>query len=359
MPQPPALSPGFLHRLLLRMDPERAHDAVIAALRFSSRSGVGLRQIRRRFLHESSRLEQTVLGLRFANPVGLAAGFDKNAQAAQGLAALGFGFVEVGTVTPRPQGGNPKPRIFRHRGRQSLQNALGFNNDGMDAVWSRVASGRPHAFPLGVNVGKNAATPLDRADGDYEQLFRRFAGCADYFVINISSPNTPGLRDLQSPDRIEALLARARRLTDRAVFVKLSPDLKRSRAVELARSAVGAGAAGVIVSNTTVDYSLIPGVGEFGGLSGGVLRDRSFDMLRALAGELFGKTVLISVGGIDSGDEVYRRLRAGASLVQIYTALVYQGPGLVGSVLARLEELMKRDGFDKLSALVGADLEVG
>lgn len=331
----------------------------LAALRAARISGVGLTWMRRRFRVENrARLGQRLLERDFANPIGLAAGFDKNAEAVEGLAALGFGFLEVGTVTPLAQPGNPKPRIFRHPGHASLQNALGFNNEGMESMAERLEAGAPFSLPVGVNIGKNAATPLERAESDYRQLFRRFADIADYFVVNISSPNTPGLRDLQAPETISGLVALGRELTDRPVLVKLSPDLEAAVAVELGRVATSAGAAGLIVTNTTTDYALIEGAGEFGGLSGRVLRERSFAMLRALAAELFGETLLISVGGIDSADEAYRRLRAGASLVQIYTALVYRGAGLVPLIAAGLLERLDRDDLESIGEAVGKDVRV-
>ncbi len=341
----------------MRLEPERAHAVALGALGLASRSGAVVKALRRRFAPpDSDRLTQHLLGRTFSNPIGLAAGFDKNARAVRGLAALGFGFVELGTVTPRPQSGNPRPRIFRHPELESLQNALGFNNDGMDAVHRRLAAGYPYPFPVGLNIGKNATTRLERAEDDYQSLFRRFSNHTDYFVINVSSPNTPGLRDLQTPARLTALLRWGLELTARPILVKLSPDLELETAVDLGGTAVRAGAAGIIVTNTTTDYRLIPGASERGGLSGRVLRQRSFAMLQALAAELLGSTLLISVGGVDSGEEVYRRLRAGASLVQTYTALVYRGPGLASSALARLLELMDRDGVRSVSELVGADV---
>ncbi len=352
--------PGFWHRQLLRLDAERAHDLAIRAIGLAGRTAAGRGLLRRRFpAGDGGRLSQELFGRTFQNPLGLAAGFDKNARAVRGLAALGFGFVELGTVTPKPQSGNPKPRIFRHPAHESLQNALGFNNEGMEAVYRRVGANYPFPFPIGVNVGKNAVTPLSEARSDYEALFRRFGRVADYLVINISSPNTPGLRDLQAPDQVAALLELGRSLTERPLLVKLSPDLDSKAAVALAGAAVEAGAAGIILTNTTIDYSLIPGVAAPGGLSGRVLARRSFELLEAVAAELFGRTVLISVGGVGSGEEIYRRLRAGASLVQLYTALVYRGPRLVSTALAELGGLMERDGCRRLSDIVGADVTRG
>ncbi len=348
---------GLTHRLLLRLEPERAHGLAMTALRAVSSLGPGRGLLRAAYrTPEGARLEQRLFGRTFPNPVGLAAGFDKNARAIHGFEGLGFGFVEVGTVTPLAQPGNPKPRIFRHPEKESLQNALGFNNDGMGSIHRRVVAGRPYRVPLGVNVGKNAITKLENAESDYEQLFRRFQGSADYFVINISSPNTPGLRDLQTPERIAGLVRLGLDLGAEPVLVKLSPDLEVAEALALVQGAIEAGAAGVIVTNTTTDYDLLPGAARKGGLSGAVLRARSYKMLQALASEFFGHTTLISVGGVDSGDEVYRRVRAGASLVQIYTAMIYRGPRLVCSCLRRLVQRLDADGFETLEEAVGADM---
>jgi len=359
MTRTPRDRPGLLHRLLLHLDPERAHRIALRALGMATATQFGLGVLRRRFGAQAApRLGQDLLGLSFPNPIGLAAGFDKNGEAVSGLAALGFGFLEVGTVTPLAQPGNPKPRIFRHPKDESLQNALGFNNRGMESMASRLDACLPAAVPLGVNIGKNAVTPLEKAESDYRQLFSRFSRLADYFVVNISSPNTPGLRNLQAPETIASLVGLGLELADRPVLVKLSPDLEPAEAVALGKVAAGAGAAGLIVTNTTIDYGLIPEAGEFGGLSGRVLRERSFEMLQALASELFGQTTLISVGGIDSAQEAYRRLRAGASLVQIYTALVYRGAGLVPSMLDGLGELLDRDGFETVGEAVGKDVRV-
>src|SRR5690349_15419310 len=265
-----------------------------------------------RNLVRDPRLHQTLFGRDFPNPVGLAAGFDKDAVAVRAMPALGFGFVEVGTVTPLPQPGNPKPRLFRHPAERSLQNALGFNNGGMAALRRHLEGVYPFSLPLGVNVGKNKATPPERSLDDYETLIRGLHDLCDYLVVNLSSPNTPGLRDLQNEEFVRTLLGLAAGITAKPILVKIAPDLAPIQAVALAGTAVEAGAAGIIATNTTIDYSLIPGAKDFGGLSGRVLREKSFGVFEAVARALFGKTVLISVGGIDSGAEAYRRLRAGA-----------------------------------------------
>lgn len=342
-------------RLLFRLDSESAHGLGIAALR-TLQAVPGLpRALARRNLVDGAPLRQTLFGHEFLNPLGLAAGFDKDAVAVRALPALGFGFVEVGTVTPLPQPGNPKPRMFRHPDCASLQNALGFNNRGLDALRRRLESLYPLPFPLGVNVGKNKATPPGNALDDYEILIRGLHPFCDYLVVNLSSPNTPGLRDLQNETFLRDVFGIAKAITAKPVLIKISPDLDPAQAVALAETAVEAGAAGIIATNTTVDYSLVPGAKDFGGISGQALREKSFQILDALARALFGKTVLISVGGIDSGAEAYRRLRAGASLVQLYTALVYEGPGLPRRINEELLRLMERDGIKEIREMIGAD----
>jgi len=345
----------FLRRLLFRLDAETSHGLGMAALR-TAQAIPGLpAALARRNLVTADALRQTLFGRAFPNPVGLAAGFDKDAVAVRAMPALGFGFVEVGTVTPLPQPGNPRPRLFRHPAARSLQNALGFNNGGMKAMREHLARLYPFALPLGVNLGKNRATPPERALDDYETLIRGLHDLCDYLVVNLSSPNTPGLRDLQNEAFLRALFDVAKGITSKPILVKLAPDLEPAQAVSLSEAAVEAGAAGIIATNTTTDYSLLPGAKDFGGLSGQVLREKSFQILEALAKALFGRTVLISVGGIDSGAEAYRRLRAGASLVQIYTALIYEGPSLPRRINEELLRLMERDGVRGIYEIIGAE----
>lgn len=353
----PRFADSLTRRALFGLDPERAHNLALGALGLCQRVPGACALLGRRFGSESDRLRQHLLGRDFPNPIGLAAGFDKNGAATGALAALGFGFLEIGTVTPRPQPGNPRPRMFRYPEAESLQNALGFNNAGMLEVGGRLYGRYPLDLPLGVNIGKNKATPIECAEEDYELLLGRFADICDYLVINVSSPNTPGLRDLQSGERLAELLARGREMTERPILIKLAPDLDPAAAAALAVETAAAGAGGIVLTNTTTDYSLLEGARPSGGLSGRVLRERSFRMLQAVAAELFGECPLISVGGIDSGAEAYRRLRAGASLAQVYTGLVFGGPGLVGSMLRDLLSLLDRDGFASIGEAVGADLK--
>jgi dihydroorotate dehydrogenase len=355
MPSPP---PGYLllRPLLFRLDPERSHGLAIGALRLAGRVPGMAPWMARRRLVADPRLAQTLFGRVFPNPVGLAAGFDKDAVALAALPALGLGFAEVGTVTPQPQAGNPRPRLLRHPGLESLQNAMGFNNAGMEALRRRLSAVYPLPFPVGVNVGKNKATPAEAALGDYEILVRGLADLCDYLVVNLSSPNTPGLRDLQNEGFVRAVLAMARGVTAKPALVKLSPDLEAGAAADLAEAAVAAGAAGIVATNTTTDYGLVPGAKAFGGLSGAVLRAKSHEVLRAIAERLGGRAVLIAAGGIDSGAEAYRRIRAGASLVQVYTALVYQGPSLARRINEELLALLERDGLGSIDEAVGKDL---
>jgi dihydroorotate dehydrogenase len=363
---------SVLRPLLFRCDPESAHALALAALRLAQALPGATRLIARGYQVADPALRQTLLGREFPNPVGIAAGFDKDAVAVDALAALGFGFVEVGTVTPRPQAGNPRPRLFRHPAEASLQNALGFNNQGEQAMRRRLLGiarrrqrrrrRRPASdlAPLAVNVGKGRDTPPEAALGDYEELLATLGDLADYLVVNLSSPNTPGLRDLQHEPFVRELLGAARAVTRTPVLVKLSPDLEPEAAAELAAAAAAAGAAGIVATNTTTDYALLPAAGAGGGgLSGRVLREKSRRVCGAIARRLHGAgggAVLISAGGIDSGAEAYARLRAGASLVQLYTALVYEGPSLPGRINRELLALLARDGFSHVGQAIGADL---
>ena len=337
------------------MEPETAHDLAIDGLRLAQIARAPIMLLSRSYRSDQSRLGQKIWELEFRNPVGLAAGFDKNGEVLEAMQALGFGFLEIGTVTPMPQRGNPKPRMFRFVAERSLQNCLGFNNEGLERLRRRLAHQERIEIPVGVNIGKNKETPAEKAIDDYARLVAALEDRCDYFVINISSPNTPGLRDLQSKRQVTQLVSGCRERTPKPVLIKLAPDLKITTAVELSTAAVDAGAAGIILTNTTTDYSLIAGAAPIGGLSGQVLRQRSYEMLCAVSSELFGRTVLVSVGGIESGAEVIRRLRAGASLVQIYTGLVYGGPGLIFKVVREIDRQLDEAGANRLEEIIGRD----
>lgn len=340
---------------LFKLQPESAHHLVEYFLRTSNIFPSAFNPwIENHFIQEDC-LSQELFGRTFLNPVGLGAGFDKNATMVRGIQALGFGFTEIGTVTPKPQAGNPKPRMFRHIEEESIQNAMGFNNDGMVQVRKRLSERFPFSTPIGVNIGKNKTTSDENAIDDYTVLIKNFKDLCDYLVINISSPNTPGLRDLQNEKFINELFSQAKALTDKPILLKIAPDMSAEQAVELSTMAVNAGASGIIATNTTIDYTLVKEPKDIGGISGAVLKEKSFKIFEAVSKELFGKTTLISVGGIDSAKEAYRRIKAGASLVQVYSALVYHGPTLIRDINLGLIELLQADGFDSISEAVGAD----
>lgn len=345
-----------LRKFIFKLDPETAHNIVEKSLHFTENFfPIALNPFIEKNFIDDERLNQNIFGKTFYNPVGLAAGFDKNATMVKSMLAFGFGFVEVGTVTPLPQSGNPKPRLFRHIEKESIQNAMGFNNDGMYKISKRVKKIYPFAVPIGVNIGKNKTQkePLK----DYENLIRGFRDICDYMVINISSPNTPGLRDLQNENFIKAIFDMAKSITDKPILLKIAPDMTPSQAVDLTSFAVESGADGIIATNTTIDYSLIKDAKDFGGLSGKVLKEKSFEIFKAVSKELFGKTTLISVGGIDNALEAYKRLKAGASLVQVYSALIFKGPSLVRDINRGILRLMEQDGYKNISDVIGADLK--
>ena len=344
-----------LKKILFRIDPETTHHMTEMAVRSAQTMPFFLPLLKSRYSVSGESLTQTIFGRQFPNPVGLSAGFDKNATMIRGMSALGFGFVEVGTVTPLAQEGNPRPRLFRFPEYESLQNAMGFNNDGMESVLKRMERTFPSSVPVGINIGKNKATPQEEAIKDYQTLINAFKDLCDYLVINISSPNTPQLRDLQNERFIADLFKTARQITSRPILLKIAPDMDNTAAVSLCSTAVEYGASGIIAANTSTDYSLLPGAREFGGISGKVIREKNFAIFDSIAGELYGKTILISVGGIDSGKEAYRRFKAGASLVQIYSAMIFQGPALVGKINKELLELMERDGVKNITDIIGIE----
>jgi len=323
--------------ILFSLDPELAHDISLQALQRLHR------------VLPVSRIEKPVrvMGLDFTNPVGLAAGLDKNADYLDGLGKLGFGFIEVGSVTPRSQPGNPKPRVFRLSRYQSLINRMGFNNSGVDHLLERVGD-RSRDFILGINIGKNLDTPVEQALSDYCLVYEKVYGIADYITINISSPNTPGLRDLQNEAALEELLdgiSQLRtRLEDRHQFhrplvVKLSPDLDHDAVPVIAELLRKYAVDGVIATNTTVSRDGVQGhrlSDQDGGLSGAALRDKSRQLLRDFYRELGDDIPIISVGGIDSVEEAKLRFELGAKLIQLYTGLIYRGPGLVKTIAQSL-----------------------
>ena len=340
---------------LFKLEPENAHHLAEYVLRLPNLCQLPFNSFIQSHFIDDAILHQEIFGRTFYNPVGLGAGFDKNATMVRGIQTLGFGFTEIGTVTPKPQPGNPKPRMFRHIEEKTLQNAMGFNNDGAFKVVQRLKKRSPFSTPVGINIGKNKITPEKEAINDYIHLIKAFNGLGDYFVINISSPNTPGLRDLQNEAFISELFKEAKALTDMPILLKIAPDMSEEDAVALTSLAVEKGADGIIATNTTIDYSLVQHPKEIGGLSGAVLKEKSFKIFEAIAKELYGKTTLISVGGIDTPQEAYRRIKVGANLVQILTGLIYGGPDLVMNINKGLVELLKADGYENITQAIGAD----
>ena len=319
--------------LLFQADPERIHHLTLRALAVAGHHGLGQALCRLASGAPAGRPLE-LMGLRFRNRVGLAAGFDKDGLAIEGWAALGFGFVELGTVTPRPQAGNPKPRLFRLPKDAALVNRMGFNNAGADALASRIIESRPRlpdGFVIGVNIGRNRDGGVD----DYPTVARAVAEVADYIAINVSSPNTPGLRDLEDPERLLELLALVRQAAPSCpLVVKLSPDLTHNRRAEIIRALPGA-ATGVIVSNTTTVRigQRSRSATEEGGLSGAPLRPRllaATGEARRVAGD---RLAIIASGGVDSGSAAAAAIGAGGDLVQLWTGLIYAGPGLIGEVI--------------------------
>ncbi|HWF65118.1 MAG TPA: quinone-dependent dihydroorotate dehydrogenase [Rhizomicrobium sp.] len=358
-------------RLLAALPAETAHETTLGLTRTFA-------PLLPRAPSDDPRLEVKALGLSFPNPVGLAAGFDKDARVSDTMLKLGFGFVECGTVTPRPQTGNPRPRLFRLREDGAVINRMGFNNHGMEEA-ARHLGGRRGRGIVGINIGANKDS-TDRI-ADYRQGFARLALLADYVTVNVSSPNTPGLRGLQNKEELSRLLATltqtrislplarsagggggrnsacdARAGGGYPILLKIAPDLDRHALDDIAQTVVAARIEGVIVSNTTVARPSLKGrhAGESGGLSGTPLFQPSTEILRQMRARLPADIVLIGVGGISCGRDAYEKILAGASLVQLYTAVVYRGPGLVGRIKRELLALLARDGFSSLRAAIGA-----
>ncbi len=329
----------FLHCL----DPERAHGLTLSALQMAQSA---------RLLGSppvvNPILGQTIWGLRFVCPLGMAAGFDKDGKVPHALFSLGFGFVEIGSVTPLAQAGNPKPRVFRVESEGAIINALGFPSEGAEAVKARLGGG--YEGVLGVNLGANKGSK--DFVGDYVAGAKAFAGLADFLVVNISSPNTEGLRDLQGEGALRGLIGGVKRHSKKTpLLVKLSPDMESQEGQKLAHVILEEEADGIIISNTTTAR------GGKGGLSGKPLFEASTKLLRDIAAVTKGAIPLIGVGGVASAEDAYRKIRSGASLVELYTALTYQGPALIGQIHEGLCALLTKDGFANISEAVGVDVK--
>ncbi|MBR8465852.1 quinone-dependent dihydroorotate dehydrogenase [Campylobacter sp. faydin G-140] len=349
-----------LKKIFFKFDPETAHKiAEIGMAGINKIMPGSLSFVANKCVINDAKLQQNILGGIYNNPVGIGGGFDKNATMIPFMTALGFGHLEFGTFTPKPQNGNEKPRLFRLIDEESIQNAMGFNNEGSVKIKSRVSKIYPYVVPLWANIGKNKLTPNENAIDDYESLVRDFSDICDVFVINLSSPNTPNLRDLQQNEFITELFGRIKPLTKKPILLKIAPDMSHKNAIEICSCAINSGASGVIVNNTSVDYSLShsSNLQSFGGLSGNVIKQRSRELFKAVADELYGKTVLVTCGGINSGEEAYERIKMGANLVQIFTSFIFKGPGITRDINLKILELMQRDGYTNISEAIGANIK--
>lgn len=338
-----SLYDSFVKPVAFQFDAEWVHEKAMAMI------GRGLFRARP---FADPRLEQNLFGVKFSNPIGLAAGFDKNAVALNQWQKLGFGAVECGTVTNLAQPGNERPRLFRLPAEEGLINRMGFNNDGAAEVALRIAKSGP-GIPLGINLGKSKITPVERAAEDYRESYRALHTFGQYFVVNVSSPNTPGLRELQDKAALTEILRAIQEVdSDRPLFVKVAPDLERSALDELLTVAIDSKLTGIIATNTTIDRSMLTkDPGQAGGLSGRPVRARSNEMLAYLARNAPQDMVLIGVGGIFTAEDLYQKIRLGAHLCQVYTGWVYGGPQMIPTVLEGLVCLMERDGVKNLSEL--------
>lgn len=362
---------GVLRRVAFRMDPERAHEAALRALQVG---GPALAAGASWLSQRDGTVGQRLMGLEFAGPVGLAAGYDKYGRAVRAWGRLGFGFAEIGTVTARPQPGNPRPRLFRLPDDEAIINRMGFNNDGAAVTARRIADARRGAgagIPIAVNIGKSKVTPLERAADDHLASFRLLRGVADLVVVNVSSPNTPGLRELQDRDHLTAILgalrdedASMRRHDGRApmpFLVKLAPDLPDAQIEDAVDLAGDLGLAGVVLTNTTISREGLrnpdaPAAAEQGGLSGPPVRARATEAVRVAARRAAGDLVIVGVGGIMDADDAWQRMAAGASLVEVWTGLVYRGPLIARDITLGLMQRMRDEGASHISEVTGSAL---
>ncbi|HEY2962623.1 MAG TPA: quinone-dependent dihydroorotate dehydrogenase [Pyrinomonadaceae bacterium] len=362
---------ALVRPLLFSLPPETAHELALHSLSLLPPS-LATKLVRGRY-ESAPALRVTCFGLSFRNPVGVAAGFDKDGIALQALAALGFGFIEAGTVTLHPQPGNPRPRLFRLPKDRALINRAGFNNAGAAAFARRVGQRRPDCV-LGVSIGKSKITPLDQAGEDYLGSFEEVYRIADYVAVNVSSPNTPQLRQLQQAEQLSSLLSALqarnrelqqvhRRPRSMPLLVKLSPDLTHEQLETIVDVILRLQVDGIIATNTTIardnltsDEKRVAACGE-GGLSGEPLRDRSTRMIADLYKLTHGRVPLIGVGGIFTAEDAWEKIAAGASLVQLYTGFIYRGPGIVREINEGLERILIREGFSNLDAAIGCRAE--
>ncbi|MFC3958297.1 quinone-dependent dihydroorotate dehydrogenase [Halovivax cerinus] len=349
---------SWLRPLFFRLPAETAHEYVTAGLRAVQSVGAARRALSTRYTYRHPALEVECFDTTFDNPVGVAAGFDKNARVFPALDALGFGFVEVGTVTPEPQAGNPRPRLFRLPKDRALVNRMGFNGDGVDRVRDRLETNREAGGPIGVNVGKMNDSDADEAIEDYLRVFEELSPYGEYFVVNVSCPNTPDEFDEDDPDHLRTIFEtlQAANEDDAPLLVKIGPDSPTDSLYELVDIVEAYDLDGIVATNTTTSREgLRSTTDEWGGLSGKPLESRSTGVIKTIAG--YTDLPIVGVGGVDSAESAYQKIRAGASLVQLYTGFVYNGPSTAREINRGLVERLHEDGFDTVSEAVGADLD--
>ncbi|RUT27925.1 quinone-dependent dihydroorotate dehydrogenase [Paenibacillus zeisoli] len=353
--------------VFFRIDPEKAHHLVIGGLHKTAKMPGGISLLNKIYgVQETPDLAVDLFGIHFPTPVGLAAGLDKNAEAVEGFSSIGFGFMEVGTVTPVGQPGNDQPRLFRLPPDEALVNRMGFNNKGAEAMASTLAALPARRVPIAVNIGKNKVTPNEEAHQDYEKCISALYPHADFFVVNISSPNTPDLRALQHGSELASLLSAVmqemkvhneRSGKSKAVLVKIAPDVSDEELEYMVNTITASGVSGIIATNTTISREGLTHTNakETGGLSGRPLKQRSTEIISRIYRQTEGRLPIIGSGGIFDSQDAYEKIRAGASLVEIYTALIYEGPEINRRIHRGLRELLARDGFTHISEAVGAD----
>lgn len=360
---------------LVKADPERLHSTTIRSLKWLSQTSNNPpaswihHRLQQSLCLKDTRLEQNLFGLNFPNPLGLAAGFDKDGVAAAIWSSLGFGFAELGTVTYHPQPGNPRPRLFRLPLDKAALNRMGFNNNGAAAMAKLLSQSQQNliSIPIGVNLGKSKVTPLEEAAIDYLNSFRLLKNCGDYFVVNVSSPNTPGLRSLQDAAMLSSILdlLQKENTAQKPIFVKIAPDLEWEAIADIISLAQTYQLAGIIATNTTIRRDqlktlVIDQTGksvkeEAGGISGAPLRDRSTEIIRFIAAQTQGKMPIIGVGGIFSPEDAWEKITAGASLIQVYTGWIYEGPFMVRRILQGLLSKLEQNGLNSISEAVGKE----
>jgi dihydroorotate dehydrogenase len=362
---------------LLKTDPERLHSSTIRSLKWLSQTSNNPpaswinHRLQQSLCLQDARLEQNLFGLNFPNPLGLAAGFDKDGVAAPIWSSLGFGFAELGTVTYHPQSGNPRPRLFRLPLDKAALNRMGFNNSGAAVMAKLLSESQQNliSIPIGINLGKSKVTPLEEAAIDYLNSFRLLKDCGDYFVVNVSSPNTPGLRSLQDAAMLSSILdlLQKENTAQKPLFVKIAPDLEWEAIADIISLSQTYHLAGIIATNTTIrrdqlKTQVIEQTGksvqeEAGGISGAPLKDRSTEIIRFIAAQTQGKMPIIGVGGIFSPEDAWEKITAGASLIQVYTGWIYEGPFMVRRILQGLLSKLEQNGLNSISEAVGLQIK--